>query len=810
MPAAAQTKPVCRHCGAPLPDEAARTSGFCCAGCAYVYRLVHESGLEGYYRIKDDLTPPVDAAVFQTRDFDWLDELQREAEAVAGSDSPRTILGLQGISCAGCVWLIEKLFTQLPGARRINVNAQLGEMELSWTAGEFSLASFARRLHAFNYLVGPHDAESAEPESRGLVRRIGLTTAFALNVMLFTLPSYFGMEETFTYARLFGALSLVFGTLSVLAGGGYFLQRAWQGLRFGILHIDLPISLGIVGAYAGSLYGWIVGHEGYVYFDFVATFIVLMLTGRWAQVAAVERNRRRLLALQPRPQHLTVIQSDGTRQRLAPEHLAVGQTLELRSGQILPVEATLESGAAEFSLASINGEAAPRAFSAGQRVPAGSLLLSRIAVRLTARQAWSQSLLAELTARRSEDAARHPLLERIVQGYLIGILVIAASAGMAWGFGTGDLLHTGAVVTAILVVSCPCAIGLAFPLAEEMASVALRRRGVFVRNPSLWPRLQRVRKMLFDKTGTLTLETPVLENPAVLAGLDDTARQALFTLVQDNPHPVSQCLLENLLALGPAPKPLPGEVIEEVGSGVAIGDWSLGRPGWRSPAGAFGTVLAHGPRTIAVFALRDAVRQDAADELRALATMGFAAHILSGDDPTKVRALTRELGLPDEAGHGHLTPQAKADWLRDNTREDALMLGDGMNDSLAFDAAYCRGTPVVHRGVLEQKADFYYLGRGIGGIRALFAVNQVRRRTEWAILIFSVVYNVLAVGFAAAGHINPLVAAVLMPANSLFTLALVSFGMRRAFAPPETKIAPGPEPRGDKVVVGPGFEPGKA
>ncbi|KXU36690.1 ATPase P [Cephaloticoccus primus] len=799
-----------------MVDEGQRESGFCCAGCSYVYRLVHDSGLDAYYRIKDQVTAPVDPSVFQPQDYDWLAELQRDAEAQAreqgGSDAaaaaplpapasaatPSATLGIQGISCAGCVWLIEKCFEQLPGARRINVNAQLGHMELSWQAGEFSLPEFARRLQSFNYLVGPHDAEGAEPESRALVRRIGLCTAFVMNTMLFTLPSYFGMEQSFAYARLFGTLALAFGTLSMLAGGGYFIQRAWAGLRHGLLHIDLPISLGILGAYLGSLYGWAVGEERYVYFDFVSTFIVLMLVGRWAQVCAVERNRRRLLALQPRPQHIAVFQPDGSTRPLAPEKLQPGQSLELRSGQVLPVEARLEAPArAEFSLASINGEAAPRAYAAGQLIPAGALNLSRSPARLRATQAWAQSLLAELTARQNESAApqRNPLLERIVQGYLIGILAVAALAALGWGLGTGDLLKTGAIVTAILVVSCPCAIGLAFPLAEEIASVALRRRGVYVRSSRLWSILHKVRKLIFDKTGTLTLETPTLQNPEALAALSPESRQALYSLVRDNPHPVSQSLLEALLAGGPPPEPLAGEVVEEIGQGVRLGPWSLGRSepqgdGRAAPTSAQpadhkkkgATVLACDGQPVARFELADTIRSDARAELRHLRALGYEAHILSGDARTKVEKIAAELGLPREQGHGQMSPQDKADWLRQHTRADALMLGDGLNDSLAFDAALARGTPVIHRGVLAQKSDFYYLGRGIGGIRALFEINAIRRRAERVILVFSVTYNLLAVGFAAAGFINPLIAAILMPVNSLLTLALVSLAMKGALA----------------------------
>ncbi|MEO5960020.1 MAG: heavy metal translocating P-type ATPase, partial [Opitutaceae bacterium] len=494
---------------------------------------------------------------------------------------PELTLDVQGISCAGCVWLIERVFQQQPGARDINVNAQYGTMRLRWVRGDFSAADFARKLQAFGYLAGPAGEVVAEPESRALVKRIGLCAAFAMNVMLFSLPVYFGMEKTYEWAGLFGILSLAFGTLSLLVGGTYFLNRAVRALRERAMHIDLPIALGIVGAYGGSLYGWLAGEERFVYFDFVATFILLMLIGRWAQVAAVERNRRRLLSHQPKAQRIRLAAGGD----LAPEKLHAGSEVLLAVGQTLPVESRLESAEATFSLASINGEAEPRVFRAGQRVPAGAINIGRADLRLATLQGWSESLLAQLLAPGERAGERHLFLERIVRGYLVGILFVAAFAGVGWWLTTHDALRTGAVVTAVLVVSCPCAIALAFPLADEIATVAVRRRGVFVREGDLWSKLSRVRKLVFDKTGTLTLEIPVLKNPEALSALDPTARAALFALVRDNPHPISQCLLENLLASGSG-EPLAGEVREAVGFGVELGPWSLGRPGWRPAASA--------------------------------------------------------------------------------------------------------------------------------------------------------------------------------------------------------------------------------
>jgi P-type Cu2+ transporter len=773
--------PGCRHCGAPLIDARMVASGFCCAGCSYVYRLVHEHGLAGYYKIKDEVTVPADAAVFQPRDYAWLEIAQALAEA-STEKIPELTADVQGISCAGCVWLIERVFQQQPGARDVFVNAQYGTMRLRWVRGEFSAGDFARKLQGFGYLLGPAGETPVEPESRALVKRIGLCAAFAMNVMLFSLPAYFGMDPAFEWAGLFRLLALAFGTLSFLVGGAYFIGRAVQAMRERVMHIDLPIAIGIIGAYGGSLYGWLAGAERFVYFDFVATFILLMLVGRWAQTAAVERNRRRLLSRQPKPQRVKLASGE----QVAPESLRAEQDILITAGQTLPVEACLQSAEAQFSLASINGEAEPRLFSQGQRVPAGSVNVGRGEVRLATVQEWGDSLLAQLLQADARPGERHAWLERIVRGYVVGIVALAIFAGIGWWSMTGDLLRTGAVVTAVLVVSCPCAIGLAFPLADEMAVVGLRRRGVFVREPDLWSKLGRVRKLVFDKTGTLTLETPVLLNPEALTTLPADARAALMAMVRDNPHPIGERLREELLAMGET-EPLPGNVTEVVGRGVELGRWSLGRAGWRdrhshpAPEDTGGTVLARDGNVAAIFHFADRPRSDARQEIALLQRNGLQVFILSGDRAEKVAALAEELGLVPDRAVGELSPQEKAAWLEHVGAEDTLMLGDGANDSLAFDRALCRGTPVIHRGVLERKADFFYLGRGIGGVRGLFEVDRIRRRTQRAILVFSVAYNTLAVGLAVAGMMNPLLAAALMPANSLLTLAIVTSGMRPVF-----------------------------
>lgn len=252
-----------------------------------------------------------------------------------------------------------------------------------------------------------------------------------------------------------------------------------------------------------------------------------------------------------------------------------------------------------------------------------------------------------------------------------------------------------------------------------------------------------------------------------------------------------------------------GEIHEEPGYGVTLqtaqGRWTLGRPGWNncrvgsphpasngigdSPTGGIGdpalqqtfhdTEFACDGVVLARFQLRDAVRTDAVAEIAALHAAKFKTYILSGDRREKVAKMAQLLGIPPAQAMAETTPQRKADCVGLLDKCDTLMLGDGANDSLAFDAAFVRGTPVIHRGVLEGKADFYYLGHGLAGVRRLFEVNETRRRTQAWLLVFSIAYNTLAVGLAAIGHMNPLIAAILMPVSSLLTLAIVVGGMRR-------------------------------
>jgi len=763
----------CTHCGTPF-TASREDELFCCKGCEFVHELIHDGGFDRYYELRGNVpSKPVRSVPFESHDFSWLVEQVAQVE----SASPDAVavegdFSLDGISCIGCVWLVEKLFLRQPGAFEAAAHPATGRVHLRWLRGGTNLPDFARELVSFGYTLAPRREGNNASESGKLGARLGICGAFMLNAMGFTLPVYLGMPESFAFSGLFQLIALLSATLSMLVGGSYFITRAWKSVRMGMAHIDLPIALGLLVAYAGSIVGWIGKIQGLVYFDFVSTFVFLMLGGRYLQLSAMEKNRRRLQRHRPVPESMLSPDRD---EPLALSDLTAGVRFRLEAGQASPVAAVPASGA-EFSLEWINGEAESVVFSPGRQLPAGSILLSKSPVILTASETWQESLLAKLVDS-ERPAVRVPALERLLRYYLFVVLLIGVG-GFFWWSSRHGIPQALQVMISVFVVSCPCALGVSLPMADEIAGSIMEKLGVFIRQPLLWSRLRRIKTVIFDKTGTLTLERPVLANPEVLSSLTWEARLALARLSNGSLHPVSRSLLEalgregqELLRLHP-----PVEVTDMPGTGRYYRDWMLGKPA----AGAEHDVeLSRDGEAVARFVFRESLRGDAISAFTRLKAMGLRVVILSGDRPEKVAAAARMLGVSPEDAHASQLPSDKAAVVAGLDRQDTLFLGDGANDSLAFNAAWTTGTPVVDRSLLEEKADFYFMGRGLGFLPLLMALARTRQRVVHAAFAFSIAYNIFAVAVSLAGHMSPLLAAILMPLSSALSLAIVGLGLGR-------------------------------
>ncbi|TAE90234.1 MAG: hypothetical protein EAZ81_10765 [Verrucomicrobia bacterium] len=378
----------CRHCHTSFSPRRSEEE-FCCHGCEYVYRLINDSGLDQFYQLKQGLaTTPVKSRPFEEHDFSWIAALVEKAEA-AQREEASLDLALDGISCIGCVWMIETIFARYPGSVRAAAHPTQGLLHLEWLPGRCDIAGFLQEITQFGYIAAPKEQQGQHGEQQKLLARLGLCGAFALNAMAFTLPTYLGMPRDFMFADLFRLITFLSATFAMLIGGTWFIKKAWRALQMRTVHIDLPIALGLIAAYIGSIIGWQRDHEGLLYFDFVAMFVFLMLVGRALQTSAVERNRKRLVRQQPVPQHFD---STDLTTSISLEKITAGTRFLLRPGQACPVAAVVTHHHASFSLEWINGEADAVSFQAGSRLPAGAILLSRDAVALEASDvagAWS-------------------------------------------------------------------------------------------------------------------------------------------------------------------------------------------------------------------------------------------------------------------------------------------------------------------------------------------------------------------------------------------------------------------------------------
>ncbi len=764
----ADASAACLHCGARYGVDA---SGFCCAGCRRVYETLQSSGLSRYYELRDEPGVPVGAPT--ERDTHWLEPIEARLEGAEGLE--RVQLDIQGVHCAACVWLVESLFNREEGGARCVVNPGRGTVELSVGPG-FELRRFVAAVEDVGYRLGP-PIKGAAKESDALTLRMGISIALAMNTMVLSLAVYFGLADgpLHTLARQVG---FALCAATVLVGGSFFFKAAWASLKRGLLHLDLPIAIGIGLAFAGSAWSFFAG-GGADFFDTLAVFVALMLVGRWVQERMLAKNRAQLLESDG-VDGLYARRLDGRTPTLVKcTALEAGDRLLLSTGDLVPVDVTLEAPC-QLRLDWINGESAPRAFAAGQVAPAGAFLASREAIRAECRTDLAGSPLVELLRAPSARDAGGPFWDALARFYVVGVLLAAAGAFTLW-MRLGTVTEALAVTTAVLVVSCPCAFGIAAPLAQDLVQAALRRSGLFVRTAGLLTRATEVRRVVFDKTGTLTTGAPRLRDASPIDRLAPADRQALVDLAARSAHPKAQAVAR---VAGGEVTP-DARVVEEPSSGLQLtrgGDlYRLGKPTWAAPERAHDAdvdlVFARNGQPLAALSTEEDLRPDAAREVRALEAEGYEVFLLSGDAPAKVSALAARLGVPEERAIGGQTPESKAAWLRANDGAHALFVGDGINDSLAADAALVSGTPAIDRPFMAARSDFYFVTPGIAPIRRMLAWARRLRAVVRGDLAFAVAYNLGAVALAYAGLVEPWVAAVLMPISSVLTIAATTLAL---------------------------------
>jgi len=780
-PVPAASRPTrCVHCGQALDGGA--VGAFCCRGCRAVHAALRDAGLDRFYSLRGERAEPAAEPNDSRIDQGLLSALEASVESAATLGPQRLQLCVQGVRCAACVWVLEQLFARLPGALHLEVSAATGRMALL-VDQRFALRRYVEAVERVGYRVGARAADE-RASSDALLVRLGVCSALALNAMAFGAALYLGVPNG-PLRSLLQDLGFGAALLSVLVGGPVFFGSAWRAARASVLHLDLPIAVGITLTTCAAIWAYLTGHGEAAYFDSLCAFIALMVAGRYLQERAVARSRAELLD-DPGVGALSCRREDGAALISVPcRTLQKGAVLLIPPSELVPLAAELLDDAASCSLAWIDGESEPHAFARGATLPAGAINAGSRALRVRAAQDFADSALLELLrpSAFTHGASRH--LHRFSALYVLAVLGLAVIGLLAWTLATGELARGLAVATAICVVTCPCAIGLAIPLAYELAHVKLRQRGVFVRDGSFLDRACRVRRVVFDKTGTLTCGRLRVANADAVRALAPRHARALYQLCARSVHPKSIALAE-LLAHDGAGYDAQVAVEELPGLGVAaeLGGtrYRLGRRSWAAQHSGDDDALCFSAdgELLASIATEESFRADAVHELRVLRERGYEVFILSGDDDAHVQAAAARLGLPASHALARKSPTDKARWLADHDGAHALMVGDGVNDALAVGAALCSATPAVDRPFLPARTDFYFTTPGLSAISAALLASRAVARIVQQNLRFAVAYNAVFVSVALAGLMAPWVAAIAMPLGSAFVVARTAAAIERS------------------------------
>lgn len=684
------------------------------------------------------------------------------------------------IHCAGCISKIEHGLNATPGvhAARVNFTSKQVSIAHDPALSDRDLGEAIRGLGFEPTLIadtGAADDEAAP--TRELLRALAVAGFAAMNVMLLSVSIWSGADGA--TRTLFHWISALIALPAIAYAGRPFFRSAWQALRRGRTNMDVPIAIGVTITAAMSLHETIVGGE-HAWFESALMLLFFLLTGR----ALDAMMRRRVgdgvaaLARQSAPGAL-VIAADGHSRWHKAADLEPGMIMQLAAGERLAADGIVVEGESAIDASLLTGESAPQPVGRGARVFAGTLnVTGPVAVEVTA--VADETALADigrLMATAGQGKSRYVrIADRGARLYAPVVHALALLTFIGWMMAGADWHQALLIAVAVLIITCPCALGLAVPVAHVVATGALMKRGILVKHESALERLAEADRVVFDKTGTLTMGRPVAEN---IDELDADGKAIALALARASRHPLATAIRETLEAGGVRAAELE-ERIERPGSGIA-GVHRGRRVALEQPDGPQSTpavALTIDGQPVALIRFRDALRPDAAQAVQALAGLGLPGSILSGDKAASIRPVAKALGLTAQA---NARPEDKCEALERLRRsgDHVLMVGDGLNDGPALAAAHVSMAPGSASDVGQTASDFVFLGDSLAPLP--FAVRAARRTMRIVRQNFSlaILYNALAVPLAVAGFVTPLIAAVAMSLSSLIVIAN-SLRLRRA------------------------------
>ncbi|WP_237213788.1 heavy metal translocating P-type ATPase [Falsiroseomonas oryziterrae] len=757
------SRAACAHCGARL---APGQGEFCCTGCSGAHALVRGLGLDAFYRRQETaagtLRPP--------------EALSTDFAPHARATSPGTMeldLIVSGLTCGACVWLVEQALAAEPDVVKARASLSSRRLTVAWRGEARRANDLASLVARLGFKVAPWSPAclraTEDAEGRALVRALGIAAFGSMNVMLVSIAVWVGTDMEPATRHLMHWLAALIGLPTVLVAGMPFYRSAWEAIRAGRVNMDLAVSIGVLATTLMSL-SETFRNGDYTWFDGATSLLALLLAGRVLDRAMRRRARQavaELLALQEGTVALRL--SDGTTRAVPAESVRAGDFLLVAAGERLRLDGVAEE-AVTLDTSATTGESVPRILTPGEALAAGAVNMGQPFVMTVTAAAKDGSLaqLARLLERAEQGRGRFvSIADKAARLYVPVVHVIAAATFLGWWLGVGVSWQAALVpAVAALIVTCPCGLAIAVPAVQVAAVGALFRRGVLVASPTALERLAGADHAVLDKTGTLTEGHPELIEDETL---DPELLREAAGMARASRHPLAQALVR---ACPDAPA-LPG-VREIPGRGLVRGSLRLGSPDFcglgEDQGSGMTLVFCVAGEAPVIFRFADRLRGDAGSAVAELQALGLETELLSGDGAGAVEAAAAAVGIgPWEA---RATPAGKArriEALRAAGRHP-LMVGDGINDAAALSLAHVSVSPGTGTDLAQAASDIVLRGEGLTALPAAVRVARMAQRLARQNIVFSLVYNVVAVPMAVLGFVTPLIAALVMASSSIIVI----------------------------------------
>lgn len=790
----------CFHCHEPIPKGfsaslkiAGKQQVFCCLGCMAIAETIVTGGLESFYQHRTEASTKPDA--FDQSNIDELklyDDPELQKEFVEQIDELSEVsLSIGGITCAACIWLLEKEISNIPGVHSFNVNHTSHKAHLSWHHDQLQLSNMLILIRKLGYKAFPYEEglarENADQEKKTTIFRIAVAGIASMQNMMFALPLYLGFYSGITteFILFFRWVSFIMCIPVVLFSAKPFFLAAYRDLKTGHLTMDFPVSIAILGAFIASSWVTFAGNaniESDVYFDSVSMFTFFLLLGRFIEMQTRHKHLNSDIEMSRLLPSTAIVRVDNIEKSIPAHKLNIDDLLVIKQGQIIAADGIVITGNSRVDESALSGEFLPIEKSQGSFVSGGTVNIENtLQVKITAKPKDSRvaAIIKLLDKAHSQKPRTMLIADHIASYFVAAVLLSSVLVGIYWYIQDPDKIFP--IVLSVLVVTCPCALSLATPTALTSTNTFLRKHGFLIAKAHVLEAMTQITDVIFDKTGTLTKGKLSLERVKVFTHYStEQVLEIAAALEAQSTHPIANTFKPYLKNQAENIKNIIGQGLQGFYSLSSDKNrqYYLGKLDFVSHNNSeaieafsgLSLFLSDGRSIIAQFMLSDTLRDNSKQAIEDFKHLGLKLHILSGDQSHAVKLIAEHLDIP--SFHFSKSPEEKLDFIKKLQAEGKkiAMIGDGINDLPVLSGAKLSIAMGEASDITKMNSDAILLNGDLKVLSEAFVKARDTRKIIKENISWAIFYNICMLPLAAAGYIPPYFAALGMSLSSLLVV----------------------------------------